>query len=232
MSTTIIIHHLLAVLKMPTKWASRISRAQFIQGKLTNNSYFPLNGWPANVVTLAQLGFDITAFINAQNAVIARTGSVAARNAAFLIVRTDLEALKAMVQLKADANPTNAATIITSAGYFVKTVKAKQKQINDAMNTQISGTVLLTSDTAGHHEWEQSKDTITIIHIPATSTSFTTVANLNPGDVWWFRNKRVDTKKNTYNWSPWVKLQVGAGGKLGGIPNTPGHSGSLPTNIQ
>jgi len=229
MSTTIIIHHLLAVLKMPTKWADRILRAQYIQGKLTGNANFPVGSWPANVVTLAQLGLDITAFINAHNAVIARTGTVAARNAAYLVVKTDLEALKAMVQLKADANPTNAATIITGAGYFVRTVGIKQKQINDAMNTQISGTVLLTSDTPGHHEWEQSKDMVTIINLPATSTSHTLVPGLNPGDVWWFRNKRVNTKKNTYNWSPWVQLQVGRGGKLGGIPNTPGHAGSLPT---
>lgn len=231
MATTIIIHHLLAVLKMPTKWADRILRVQFIQGKLTGNSYFPVGSWPANVVTLAQLGLDITAFLAAQSAVAARTGTVAARNAAFLVVKKDLEALKAMVQLKADSDVTNAATIITSAGYFVKVIKVKQKQINDAMNTQISGTVLLTSDTPGHHEWEQSKDMVTIIHLPATSTSHTLVSGLTPGDVWWFRNKRVDTKKATHNWSPWVRLQVGAGGKLGGIPNTLGHSGSLPNTL-
>ncbi len=229
MGTTIIIHHLLAVLKMPTKWAERIQRATTIQGKLTGNTTFPTGSWSVNVVTLVQLGLDIAAFIAAHNAVIARTGSVAARNAAYLVVKKDLEALKAMAQLKADSDVTNAETIITGAGYFVKVIKVKQKQINDAMNTQISGTVLLTSDTPGHHEWEQSKDMVTIIHLPATSTSHTLVPGLTPGDVWWFRNKRVNTKKNIYNFSPWIRLQVGAGGKLGGIPNTLGHSGSLPT---
>ena len=229
MATTIIIHHLIAVLKMPTKWAERILRIQFIQGKLTGNTNFPTGSWPANVVTLAQLGLDIAAFIAAQNAVENKTGTTAARNAAYLIVKADLEALRTMVQLKADANPSNAAAIITGAGYFVKTVKIKQKPINDAQNTQISGTVLLTADTTGHHEWEMSKDMVTIIKLDSTSTAHTLVPNLNPSDTWYFRNRKVNTKKHTYNWSPWIKLLVGAGGKLGGIPNTPGHAGSMPT---
>ncbi len=74
-----------------------------------------------------------------------------------------------------------------------------------------------------------SKDMITIINLPATSTAHTLVPSLNPGDVWWFRNKKVNTAKTTYNWSPWVKLQVSAGGKLGGDGISPSHAGSLPT---
>ena len=224
-----IIHHLIAVLKMPSKWPDRILRAQTVQTKLTGNPTFPIGSWPANIVTLAQLGIDITTFINAENAVKARTGSTADRNVAFSTVKKDLENIMTMVQVKADANPATAASIITNAGYFVKTVKLKQKQVNDALNTQVSGTVLLTADAGGHHEWQMSKDMVTIINLPATSTAHTLVPNLNPGDIWWFRNKRVNTKKTTYNWSPWVQLRVGQGGKLGGGGMSPGHAGSLPT---
>jgi hypothetical protein len=225
---SIIIHHLIATLKMPSKWADRILRAQTIQTKLTGNTNFPVGSWPANIVTLAQLGIDITAFIAAQSAVTSKTGTTAARDAAFLVVKNDLEALKGMVQVKADANIPTAATIITGAGYFVKKSKVTVKKQNDALNTEISGTVLLTSDAAGHHQWEMSKDMVTIIPLPPTSTSHTLVPGLNPGDVWWFRNKRIDTKKTTYNWSPWVQLRVGQGGKLGGSGTAPGHAGSLP----
>jgi hypothetical protein len=145
------------------------------------------------------------------------------------IVMTDLKQIMTMVQAKADANTANAENIIVGAGYFVKTSKTKVKQQNDAVNTEVLGTVLLTADTAGHHEWEMSKDMTTIINLPSTSTSKTYVYNLNQGDVWYFRNHKVNTKKSTYNWSPWVKLIVGPGGRTVGGGNLPGHAGGVAT---
>jgi hypothetical protein len=132
-----------------------------------------------------------------------------------------------MVQLKADGNLANAETIILSAGYSVRKAKTRQKQQNDAQNTEIVGTVLLTADVAGHHEWQMSKDTVSITNLPATTTSHTHVQNLIPGDIWYFRNHKVNTKKATYNWSPWVKLMIGPGGRTIGGGNLPGHAGSL-----
>jgi hypothetical protein len=58
--STSIIHHLIATLKMPSKWPDRILRAQTVQTKLTGNTNFPVGSWPANIITLAQLGIDIT----------------------------------------------------------------------------------------------------------------------------------------------------------------------------
>jgi hypothetical protein len=49
------------------------------------------------------------------------------------------------------------------------------------------------------------------------------------GDVWYCRNKKVNTKKSTYNWSPWVKLIVSPGGRIVGGGTLPGHAGGLPT---
>ncbi|HEX7415236.1 MAG TPA: hypothetical protein VF411_14420, partial [Bacteroidia bacterium] len=135
----------------------------------------------------------------------------------------------AMVQSKANANESIATAIIESVGFFVKTTKGKIKQQNDALNTEVLGTVLLTSDTPGHHEWEMSKDMVTIITLPSTSTSKTYVHSLNAGDVWYFRNHKVNTKKATYNKSPWVKLLISGGGKTASSGNLRGHAGSLPT---
>ncbi|HEX7413775.1 MAG TPA: hypothetical protein VF411_06975 [Bacteroidia bacterium] len=44
-----------------------------------------------------------------------------------------------------------------------------------------------------------------------------------------FRNKKVNTKKFTYNWSLWVKLIVGPGGRIIGGGTLTGHAGGLPT---
>ncbi len=223
----IIIKRIIAALIMPAKIADKIIRAQSILAKLTNNTTFPIGSWPANVVSLAQFSTDVTALVNAETAVKNRTGNAAARNAALAVVMADLRSIMTMVQLKADGNLANAETIIISAGYSVRKAKTRQKQQNDAQNTEIVGTVLLTADVAGHHEWQMSKDTVAIINLPATTTSHTHVQSLIPGDVWYFRNHKVNTQKATYNWSPWVKLMIGPGGRTIGGGNLPGHAGSL-----
>jgi hypothetical protein len=224
-----IVKLLTAVIKMATKIGDRIIRLQEIVSKLTNNTYFP-TGWIAGTLTQAQFTLDVNAYITAVTNVKNRVaGAVGARNTAWTTIKADMQLILAMVQSKANANESNAAAIITSVGFFVKAFKAKAKQTNDAINTEIMGTVLLTADAAGHHEWQMSKDMVTIIPLPGTDTSKTTVSGLNPGDVWYFRNHKVNTKKATYNWSPWVKLLITGGGKTAGGGNLPGHAGSLPT---
>ena len=224
-----IVKLLIAVIKMQSKIGDRIIRLQQTVTKLTNNTYFP-TGWVAGTLTQAQFTLDVNAFIqqvtNAKNHV---AGAVGARNTAWATVKADLQLILAMVQSKANANENNAEAIITSVGFFVKTSKPRTKQTNDVINTEIMGTALLTSDLPGHHEWQMSKDMITIIPLPGTNTSKTTVSGLNPGDVWYFRNHKVNTKKATYNWSPWVKLLITGGGKTAGGGSLSGHAGSLPT---
>jgi hypothetical protein len=218
------------VLKMPAKIGDRIIRVQDIQGKLTGNTYFP-SGWTAGTVTQAQFNTDVTAFVSDETAVKAKTpGAVALRDAAYLKLKQDLTAIMAMVQSKADANPTNAVTIINSAGFTAKLVSGGKKRQNAAYNTQIPGTVILTADGSGHHQWEMSKDMVTITILPSTNTSKTTVTALNPGDNWYFRNKKVDTHKNTYNWCSWILLKINAGGRnLGGGTGT-GVAGNVATH--
>ncbi len=222
---SVIIKHIIAILAMPHKIGDKIIRAQSILAKLTNNATFPISGWPTNVVSLAQFGIDVTALVNTESAVKNKTGTSAARNAALATVMADLRSLLYMVQLKADANLANAAGIITSAGFAVKTAVVKQKQKNDAKNTEVLGKVLLTAEGSGHHEWQMSKDKVAITNLPTTSVAHTFVSNLHTGDVWYFRNHKVNTPKVTYNWSPWIELTVGSGGKNTGK----GGSSSLNT---
>ncbi len=210
---SVIVKHIVATTAMPHKIGDKIIRAQSILAKLTNNATFPVAGWPVNVVSLVQFGTDVTALVNAESAVKNKTGTSAARNAALTTVMADLRSLLYMVQLKADANLANAASIITSAGFVVKTLAIKQKQKNDAKNTEVLGKVLLTAEGSGHHEWQMSKDKVAITSLPPTSVAHTYVSSLKTGDVWYFRNHKVNTPKVTYNWSPWIELVVGSGGK-------------------
>ena len=227
---SIIVKLLIAVIKMPTKIGDRIIRLQEIVSNLTNNTYFP-TGWTAGSLTQAQFGLDVTAYItqvtNVKNHV---AGAVGLRNAAWTTLKADLQLILAMVQNKANASESIAEAIISSVGFFVRSTQGRQKKQNAAFNTEILGTVTLTADGAGHHEWEMSKDMVTIINLPATTTAQTQVTGLNTGDVWYFRMRKVNSKKKTYNWCAWIMLKVGAGGRnLGGGGGTHSTAGNLPT---
>ena len=217
-----------AATKMPTTVGDQIIRVEDIDGKLTGNTYIP-DGWTVGTLTQAQYKIDVKAFTDAETDVKARVaGAVAKREAAFFTLKQDVEQMRGMVQGIANTMPTIAATIIESAGYFVSGKGGGQKRQNAAFNTEIPGTILVTADGEAHHDWQMSKDMINIIGLPSTSTSKTTVPNLNQGDTWYFRSKKVNTQKKTYNWCGWIPIVVGAGGKnIGGGTHT--NAGSLPT---
>lgn len=221
---------LMAVIKMASKWGDRIIRLQEIVSKLTTNSYFS-TGWTAGSLTQAQFGLDVTAFLTSVTNVKNRlAGAVGARNTAWTKIKADLLLIQAMVQDKANANEGNAEAIITSVGFFVRSGGGSHKKQNAAHNTEVLGTVALTADGTGPHEWEMSKDMVTIINLPATTTAQTQVTGLNTGDVWYFRMRKVNGKKKTYNWCAWIMLKVGAGGKnLGGGGGAHSTAGDLPT---
>ena len=134
-----------------------------------------------------------------------------------------------MVQEKAQNNNASAISIIQGAGFFVHNNGGSHKRQNAAYNTQIPGTVIITADGGGHHEWEMSKDMVTITKLPATTSSQTKVIGLTLGDGWYFRGKKVDAKKKTYNWGPWILLKIGAGGRNLGGNSTSATAGNLPT---
>ena len=227
--SNIVIKLLIAVIKMPTKIGDRIIRLQGMVGKLTNNAYFP-TGWIAGTLTQAQFTLDVNAYItqvaNVKNRV---AGAVGLRNAAYLTLKVDLVLILTMVQNKANANETIAEAIIGSVGFFVRSYGGKQKKQNAAFNTEVLGTVTLTADGAGHHEWQMSKAQVNFTNLPATTGAQTQVHGLNTGDVWYFRSRKVSTKKTTYNWCMWIQLKVGAGGKNLGGSHTHGTTGDMPT---
>lgn len=221
---------LVAVIKMPAKIGDKIIRLQQTESKLTNNTWFP-TGWLAGTLSLAQFTTDVNTYMSAETNVKNHvSGAVGARNAAYQTIKADLQLILAMVQAKANVNLAMAAAIIGSVGFFSRNEGGTHKKQNAAFNTQIVGTVTLTADGTGHHEWQMSKDMIAITNLPATTTAETQVTGLNTGDVWYFRNRKVNSKKTTYNWSAWIQLKVGAGGRnLGGGGGAHSISGNIPT---
>ena len=219
---------LVASAKIPKAMGNKIIRLQEIVSKLSNNTYFP-PGWVAGGVTQAQFTLHVNAFISAETNVRNRLpGAVGARNAAYSTIQSNLMQIIAMVQNTANANISNAQAIIESAGFFVKEFVGSQKKQNAAFNTEIMGAVTLTADGRGHHEWQMSQDQLHVVDLPATTTAQTQVYGLNAGDVWFFRNRKVNSKKTIYNWCNWIQLTIGVGGKNIGSSSGSAHSGSLP----
>jgi hypothetical protein len=228
--STITVHHLIAVLKIGNSIGGKIQRLQTVNSSLGSSTWFPATAWALSPVTLAQFGTSVTNLVTAQTAVTTSRGQSGNRDAKLSIAKINAETIMhSVVQATADANATNAETIILSGGYFVKKITVHLPRINDAINSQIAGTVLLTAETDGHTEWFMSKDKIAITQLPSTSGNHTLVPGFTTGDVWYFRNHKVNTTKVTYGFSPWIELKIGAGGKNTGTIRPTGHGGGLPT---
>lgn len=216
-SRTITIRTFLVVLKMPKAIGDKIIRLNDIKNKITLSSYFTGTAWTATV-TLAQFGLDVAAYIQAVTNVKNHVaGAMGVRTAAWATIKIDLEQIETMVRDNAHAHLPLAEAIILSAGFFVEIVHTKQKMVNGAYNTEIEGTILLTGEGAGYHDWEQSKDKIKLgPKIQPTSTAHTLVPGFVVGDIQYFRMRKQNTSKKTYAWSAWIELKIGAGGKNAG----------------
>lgn len=214
-------------LKMPIRWGERVLRVQSIQSKVKASLYIPV-GWLICGINQTQFDADIAAFIDAETNVKAKIpGAVGLRDAAFKIVHDDLRHIMCMVQGIAFNNENIATTIIENCGYFVKPKHGRPFRRNAAFNTVIPGTVIITSDEPGFNQWQMSTDMEAIIHLSPTNTSQTMVSDLTPNDVLYFRCKKPDTNKQTYNWSPWFRLVIGSGGRNLGGGGTASSAGSM-----
>jgi hypothetical protein len=197
----------IAVLKLSPRIKNVITFAQSVASALTDNASFPSPNPP-----LATLQANITALSTAETAVLARTkGAVEDRNAKLATLRTDLETLKAYVQGVADAaNPTNAASIIESAGMTVRTITLHDKPALGVKQGSVSGTVNLAAKAPAHrasYAWQYSTDQKTWTSVPQTLQAKTGVSGLTAGTTYYFR-VQVLTMTGEGDWSQIVSLLV------------------------
>jgi len=189
----------LAVLKLPTHIADQIKLGQALQAALVKNPNFPL---PDPIIT----AFDdaLAKYDAAETAAQTRAkGTVAARNAAKVVYTSAAHALKARIQLVADATPDQAEAIITSTSLAVKKVTPRQKQSFVARYGATSGVVEVVAKAAApraSYEWQYSIDAgKTWLSAPNTLQAKTTITGLPVATVVEFR-VRVTTKSGQGDW--------------------------------
>jgi hypothetical protein len=197
----------IAVLKLSPRVKNVITFAQSVASSMTNNTFFPSPN-----PTLATFQANLTALSNAEAAVLARTkGAVEDRNAKLAVLKTDLENLKAYAQTVADsANPTNAASVIESAGMTVRKVTLHDKPALGVKQGSVSGTVNLAAKAPAHraaYAWQYSTDQKTWTSAPQTLQAKTGVSGLTAGTTYFFR-VQVLTMTGEGDWSQIVALLV------------------------
>ena len=206
MSNTIkaIIRHLIVVLMFPTKINDFITYAKGIFEAMNGNTNFPNSA--AKVATLKA---DIGILDSTESGLLTNppTTTVEGRNAAMEQVKADLRSLRNDVQVVADATPAQAEVLAKSAGMNVKATTIRQKVSNDAYNGDVSGTIILTAEGGGPHEWQMSKDQIAITNLPATTGAKAKAISLTVDDILYFRNRPILKGGQEADWSAWIKVK-------------------------
>jgi len=193
------------VLNFPTVIAVFIVYARAIYMAMFSNPRFV-----ASAAKVTVLKTDIDALEAAQVGFKTKpqTVSIEDRNNAFEKVKADLRSLRSDVQALADADPANAKSIITSAGMSWKTSSNHGKQQNGATDGDVSGSVDLTAEGAGPHEWRWSTDGVVWHYIRATLGATKTVYGLTPGTVYHFQNSKILPNEEEGEWSQSVTIMV------------------------
>ncbi len=164
----------------------------------------------ASAAKVANLYPDITA-LEVAEAGFKRTKpthTISERNAALEKVKADLRSLRNDVQELADADPVNAESIIESAGMSSKAQALHGKRQNTAKDGVESGSVELTAEGAGHHQWRISTDELTWTLQSSSRTASTIVRGLKPGVIYYFQNQRMLPNNEESDWSQSVRIMV------------------------
>jgi hypothetical protein len=197
----------IAVLKLSSRVGNVLAFAQSVANALTDNPSFP-----APTPSVGKLQGDIATLARLESAVLSRAkGTFETRNAALRVVRSDLEGVRAYVQLIVDTAPeVEAEALIESAGLALRKVGLYDKPELAAKRGETSGTVKLTAKAVaqrGAYFWEYSADQKAWTELPSTTQAKTVATGLTPGVTYFFRVQAL-TKDGEGNFCQPVSLVV------------------------
>ena len=148
--------------------------------------------------TTATLSADIAALDAAELATHTRAlGTVEARDAKLVIVRSDLRQIVGYLQGLVDLDPANAATIAKNAGLYLKRRPPPLTGDLVAKTGPTSGSVVARARRGPGrevHEWQWSADGgHTWTAMPTTCQAKATLHGLQPGTMVWVRHRAITT---------------------------------------
>jgi hypothetical protein len=201
------IHRATVTLMLPKAVPALIVYAQGIVKRMTGNASFP-SPTPALAVLTAAID-DLQA---AETAALARTkGAAAARDEKRTALVALLQQLRSQIQVTADADVTNGASIIQSAGVGVRKTATRHARAFAARPGPVSGVATVVAASAApraSYEWQYSTDGgKTWITAPATLQAKTNISGLAQGVTVQFKYRAV-TRTGEGDWSQPVSLMV------------------------
>jgi|HubBroStandDraft_6_1064221.scaffolds.fasta_scaffold370626_1 hypothetical protein len=199
---------MLAVIKLPAKVSEFIEYVDLVITKMASSAYFTN---PAPTPTLASVQTANNTLKVAQ--VAARgggVGTVAARDADHRVVTLLMQELRGFVQSTADANVAVAASVIESAGMFVRKSPTRTKVDFAVTEGAVTGSALARVKSQGPgatYWWAFSSDQKTWTTAPVTRTAQTTISGLTAGTTYYFRYQ-VLTSEGLGDWSQIVSYMA------------------------
>lgn len=197
-----IIYHYYAALYGVRKTTAYSAQVRAIVGKMSAVAKL-------QTPLLAQTTTDLNALDAAQQ--LAHKGSpaqTADRNAKLKVVQSDARQLKAFVQSVADADLLNAQSIIESSGMSVAKKPLRTKPDLAATVGKVPTTATLSAKALKSkvaYQWQMSVDQKTWTDLPGTVKATTSVANLTPGTIYYFRFRTL-TVAGLSDWSTVASL--------------------------
>ena len=205
MSEMILLKDPIVVLNAPTVVTEIINYSKGIGNAMSESPYFEES---ASKLVKFRADIQVLDTAEANCSTNPPTASIGARNKALRTVLADMRSLRSDVQLVVDDSPLDAVVIASSANMAIKKAITHGKQKNTAEDGIEEGTVELTGEGAGPHEWRISTDEIAWTLLPSSRTSKTTVENLTLGTVYSFQNRRMLVNNEKSEWSQSVKIRV------------------------
>lgn len=194
------------ILGAPKKKKDLGTFAELILAALTGNTHLA-NPNPA----LSVLAAAIAVFAAAQAAANTRAaGAVAARNDAWLALLRVLQHLRDYVQGAVETAPTNAISVIESAGMKVPKQTTRSKPQLAVKEGALSTAVLLIAKALAANAvyyWEFSLDQKTWTSAPEAFKATTTISGLTVGQLYYFRFRGL-TRKGKTDYSQVVSFLV------------------------
>ena len=196
----------IVVIKFPNAVPDLIFKSRSIVSKLTGNAKVPLP-YPSNTPDLTTCSANIDALEQIETDTLTKAlGKADDRDVALELVKRNIRAYRAMVQLIVDDTPDydTAVALVISTGFEIKKVGSRKTIVFNVKNTNIPGNIDLQAagikNGKGAHEWYYSADTVNYtnpVYLPSTPKAKTKASGLIPGTRYAFFHIAIDGNVET-----------------------------------
>ncbi len=200
-----IISSLILVFNWPKTVDKFISYAWGIHDKMVANARYT-----SLATKLGELKTAIENLVKEQAKMVSkpRTGNKNTRDALKEIVKEIIIELGASVLIMAKADLPNAETIITDAGFEIKTTGGGQKIENNVEAGPVEGSMKCSAAGDGPHLWRVSRDNIKFEIVSGSNWAVIILYGYESGELLYVQNGQITDDGREPTWSQSIKFRI------------------------